>query len=202
MVSQAALCLVGGPKPDSMQPWAHQGWGLWQTSEHWASLMVFLPLYCFCRKINSNTQKLKQMEWLAVLSSFSHVSFQYLSCKSKVWLFVGVFFLLWVVWQCLTMRNKQTNSWLILGGRGMTAAWFHQQELRSRIHQSLVLSAWDRRDHAAPLGTQKSCNPSSEYQMLGCWKGLIIGPELTKFNGSVSFTSAVSGSWSSLYQHF
>lgn len=124
--------------------------------------------------------------------------FQYFNL---LFIFFLLFFFL-VVLSGVKQTNNQTKSWLILGGRGMTAAWFHQWELCSRLHQSLVLSAWGRRDHAALLGTRKSCNPSSEYQTLGCWKGLIIGPELTKFNDSLSFTTAIPGSWSSLYQHF
>lgn len=193
MVRQGALCLAAGPKSDTIQPWAQQGWGLWQTSEHWASLMVFLQPHCLCWEINSNSQKLKQVEWHAdfPISVFQFVGF-----------FFSLLFFFLVVLSGVKQTNNQTKSWLILGGRGMTAAWFHQWELCSRLHQSLVLSAWGRRDHAALLETRKSCNPSSEYQTLGCWKGLIIGPELTKFNGSRSFSAAIPGSWSSLYQHF
>lgn len=68
------------------------------------------------------------------------------------------------------MQNEQTKkSWLILGGRAMAAAGFCQWELCSRLHQSLVRSAWARRDHAALLRTQKSYNPSWQYQTEKRW---------------------------------
>ena len=122
MARKAARCLVGGPGPDSIQPWAQQRWGLWQTSEHWASLTFFFFLYpyCLCRDMNSNTQKLKQMEWLAVLSSFSHVSLQYLSCKWQVWFviyFFPTFLFLGGFERCGSLWLHKTNKVLAHSGR-------------------------------------------------------------------------------------